>query len=107
MKNENQTLLIHQVVMDRSHDVTLFCQFENDNSPISYLSIQLRKLNELLMNSGVGGMKLLESMANAIMECSLEPMVVPVSKTLGLPLVVDVPSEQIWHNQEEDVYFYG
>jgi len=107
MKKEKQTLLIHQVVMDESQDVTLFCQFENDETPISYLSIQLRKLNELLMDSGVGGMKLLESMAYSIMECAVEPMVVCVPDTLGLPLVVDVPSDQLWHNQQEDVYFYG
>ena len=107
MKKAQHTLLIHQVVMDQSQDVTLFCQFENDHSPISYLSIQLRKLNELLMDSGVGGMKLLESMAYAIMECAVEPMVVSVTDTLGLPLVVDIPTEQIWHNQEENVYFYG
>ena len=106
MKKEKQTLLIYQVVMDESQDVTLFCQFENDATPISYLSIQLRKLNELLMDSGVGGMKLLESMAYAIMECAIEPMVVSVTDTLGLPLVVDIPTEQIWHNQQEDVYFY-
>ena len=107
MDKKMHTLLIHQVVMDESQDVTLFCQFENDATPISYLSIQLRKLNELLMESGVGGLKLLESMAYAIMECSLEPMVVSVPDTLGLPLVVDVPSNQLSHNQQEDVYFYG
>jgi len=107
MKKAQHTLLIHQVVMDQSQDVTLFCQFENDHSPISYLSIQLRKLNELLMDSGVGGMKLLESMAYAIMECAVEPMVVSVTDTLGLPLVVDIPAEQLSHNQEENVYFYG
>ena len=107
MKKEKHTLLIHQVVMDESQDVTLFCQFENDETPISYLSIQLRKLNELLMDSGVGGMRLLESMAYSIMECAVEPMVVSVPDTLGLPLVVDVPSDQLWHNKQEDVYFYG
>ena len=107
MKKAQHTLLIHQVVMNQSQDVTLFCQFENKNSPISYLSIQLRKLNELLMDSGVGGMKLLESMAYVIMECSVDPMVVSVSESLGLPLVVDIPADQLWHSQQEDVYFYG
>jgi len=96
MKIEKHTLFIHQLVMDQSQDVTLLCQFENDETPISYLSIQLRKLNELLMDSGVGGMKLLESMAYAIMECSVEPMVISVPDTLGLPLVVDIPSDQLW-----------
>ena len=107
MKNENHTLLIHQVVMDHSQDVTLFCQFGDRNAPLSYLGISLRKLNELLMEIGVGGLKLLESMAYSIMECSEEPMVVPVSNTLGLPLVLDVPSELIYASQEKDVYFYG
>ena len=107
MKIEKHTLFIHQLVMDQSQDVTLLCQFENDETPISYLSIQLRKLNELLMDSGVGGMKLLESMAYAIMECAVEPMVVSVTDTLGLPLVVDIPADQLSHNQEENVYFYG
>jgi hypothetical protein len=107
MKNENHTLLIHQVVMDQSQDVTLFCQFGDRNAPLSYLGISLRKLNELLMEIGVGGLKLLESMAYEIMECNEAPSVVPVSNTLGLPLVVDVPSELIYASDEKDVYFYG
>jgi len=35
-------------------------------------------------------------MAYAIMECSVEPMVISVPDTLGLPLVVDIPSDQLW-----------
>jgi len=34
-------------------------------------------------------------------------MVVPVSNSLGLPLVLDVPSELIFCSEEKDVYFYG
>lgn len=107
MKKENHTILIHQVVMDQSQDVTLFCQFGDRKAPLSYLGISLRKLNEMLMEIGVGGLKLLESMAYSIMECNENPMVVPVSNTLGLPLVVDVSSELIYASKEKDVYFYG
>ena len=107
MKKENKTLLIHQVVMDQSQDVTLFCQFENRKAPVAYLGISLRNLNTLLMQIGVGGLKLLESMAYAIMECNEAPSVVLVSNTLGLPLVVDVPAELIYASADEDVYFYG
>jgi len=107
MKTVTKTLLIHQLVMDQSQDVTLFCQFGNRNAPLSYLGISLRKLNELLMEIGIGGLKLLESMAYEIMECNEDPMVVPVSNSLGLPLVLDVPSELIFCSEEKDVYFYG
>ena len=107
MKKTTKTLLIHQVVMDHSQDVTLFCQFGNRNAPISFLGISLRNLNTLLMGIGVGGLKLLESMAYAIMECKQEPMVVPVNSTLGLPLVLDIPSNLIYESEEKDVYFYG
>ena len=59
------------------------------------------------MEMGVGGLKLLESMAYAIMECREEPMVIPVINTLGLPLVLDVSSELIYESEESNVYFYG
>ena len=44
MKKTTKTLLIHQVVMDHSQDVTLFCQFGNRKAPISFLGISLRNL---------------------------------------------------------------
>jgi len=107
MKTVTKTLLIHQVVIDQSQDVTLFCQFENRKAPVAYLGISLRNLNTLLMQIGAGGLKLLEFMAYAIMECNEAPSLVQVSNTLGLPLVVDVPAELIFASAEKDVYFYG
>ena len=101
MKTVTKTLLIHQVVMDQSQDVTLFCQFGNRNAPlVAYLGISsLRKLNDLAYADwSIGGLKLLESMAYAIMECNEDSYrLYRFLTALGLPLVVlDVPAELIF-----------
>ena len=107
MIQDNNTLILHFLVLDENNDVTLFGEFEHMKKQLIYLAMELSDLDHIFMQLGPAGREMIEELADAIMHAKGYPLTVDVVDTLGLPLLVDLPGEMLWLHPEEDVYFYG
>ena len=107
IQQDNNTVIIHFLVLDESNDVTLFAEFQHMPKQLIYLSIDLADLDDIFMQIGAGGKQMIEELAGAIMNANSYPLTVDIKDVLGLPLIVDIPGEMLWLHPEEEVYFYG
>jgi len=102
-----KTISINHIVINENNDVTLFCALlMNGESKDIYLSMPLKSLDHILMERGEGGKKLIEVISEEFIFSVVHPIIIEVPEFLGLPLLIDVPVDKIWHNKDADVYFF-
>ena len=102
-----KTISINHIVIDDNNDVTLFCALSVGGEPKDiYLSMPLESLDRILMKRGEGGKMLIEVIAEEFIFSVAHPIIIEVPDFLGLPLLIDVPADKIWHNKDADVYFF-
>ena len=102
-----KTISINHIVIDENNDVTLFCDLSvNGSFRDIYLSLSLKSLDKILMKRGEGGKMLIEVIAEEFMYAVVHPIIIEVPDFLGLPLLIDVPADKIWHNKDADIYFF-
>ena len=107
MENEMKTISINHIVIDENNDVTLFCDLSVDGKFRDiYLSLSLASLDKVLMERGEGGKMLIEVIAEEFMNSVVHPIIIEVPDFLGLPLLIDIPADKIWHNKSADIYFF-
>jgi hypothetical protein len=107
MEKEMKTISINHIVIDESNDVTLFCSLSVDGVfKDIYLSLSLVSLDRILMKRGEGGKMMIEVISEEFIYSVVHPIIIEVPEFLGLPLLIDVPADKIWHNKDADVYFF-
>jgi len=102
-----KTISLNHIVIDENDSVTLFCDLSVEGKfKDIYLSLSLASLDKILMSRGDGGKMLIEVISEEFMYSVVHPIIIEVPDFLGLPLLIDVPAEKIWHNKKSDIYFF-